>query len=145
LINKETLKIVSEKSKENAQLKNELCQVRKLGEEQAGAAKALEDKLEGARGELRRGQEEWQQAQQRLRACEQEGHELRLQLQQVADKCKLLAAEGACKDEQLLQTRCQLQATLEKLNFKAWLFNNRLFRIEIPSIIDIQSLESKFR
>lgn len=116
--NKETLKIVAEKSQENAQLKSELCNARKQAEEQAAQAKVLEDRLETAKAEFQRAQQESLQFQHRLKDYEQETYEAKQQLQATSDKVQLLAAEMACKDEQLLQTRCDLQAVTEKLNFK---------------------------
>lgn len=116
--NKETLKIVAEKSRENAQLKNELCNARRLAEEQAAQVTTLEDKLETVRAEFKRAQQESLQFQHKLNDYEQETYDVKQQLQAASDKHKLLAAEIACKDEQLLQTRCDLQAVTEKLNFK---------------------------
>ncbi len=68
--------------------------------------------------ELKKTQDELVQSQYKAKAYEQEGYDVRQQLQACMDKCRTLGAEVSGKEEALVSARVEAQGLAEKLRFK---------------------------
>jgi len=116
--NKETLSILAEKSKENTSLKNDCGQLKKANESLVTQMGQLTEKFEVLRTELKKTQDDLVQVQYKAKGYEQEGYDVRQQLQACMEKCRTLGSEVCGKEEALVSARVEVQGLVEKLRFK---------------------------